>query len=237
MARPRSWDDEDLRRAVAVATSWADVCRALDLHPSTQNIRRTRARAGELQLALCERKAASNDTVPRVVHGQPEERRDRNSRTRSWSDQQFVDAVEQARSWAEVHRLLGITIGGSTYPMLQRRATVLGLDVSHFLGQAWSKGRTDLPPIARRPLHEVLVEDSTYAGTDALRRRLFSVGLKARRCEVCGLREWRGRPAPLELDHVNGIRSDNRLDNLRILCPNCHAQTDTYCGRNKAGVR
>lgn len=50
--------------------------------------------------------------------------------------------------------------------------------------------------------------------------------------ERCGISEWNGVPAPLQLDHVNGDRRDNRLENLRILCPNCHAQTDTWCGRN-----
>jgi 5-methylcytosine-specific restriction endonuclease McrA len=81
----------------------------------------------------------------------------------------------------------------------------LDLDTSHFLGQGWRKG---------------------------LKERLIREGLKQRKCEMCGRAGWRDRPIPLELDHINGRRQDNRLQNLRILCPNCHAQTDTYRGRN-----
>ena len=65
-----------------------------------------------------------------------------------------------------------------------------------------------------------------------LKRRLIEQGLKETRCELCGLDTWNGQPIPLELDHINGKRDDNRLDNLRVLCPNCHAQTPTYRGRN-----
>lgn len=65
-----------------------------------------------------------------------------------------------------------------------------------------------------------------------LKRRLLEEGVKTARCEGCGGDEWRGAPIPLELDHINGDRRDHRLENLRLLCPNCHAQTPTYRGRN-----
>ena len=68
--------------------------------------------------------------------------------------------------------------------------------------------------------------------TSVLRKRLIEEQLKPNRCERCLLGVWNGRPIPLELDHINGKRDDNRLTNLRILCPNCHAQTDTYRGKD-----
>lgn len=78
----------------------------------------------------------------------------------------------------------------------------------------------------------ILVEHSTYNRAD-LKRRLFETDLKARVCELCGQGEiWNGRRIALILDHINGVRDDNRLENLRIVCPNCAAGLDTHCGRN-----
>lgn len=86
------------------------------------------------------------------------------------------------------------------------------------------------------PLNELLVQFSTYQ-SNKLRKRLLAEGLKERKCEKCGLTEWNGKTAPLELDHINGIKTDNRIENLRILCPNCHAQTEHYRGRNTRRYR
>lgn len=65
-----------------------------------------------------------------------------------------------------------------------------------------------------------------------LKTHLFNSGLKERRCEACGISEWRGAPVTMDLHHVNGDPLDNRLSNLQILCPNCHAQTENFAGRN-----
>ncbi|HEX5309522.1 MAG TPA: helix-turn-helix domain-containing protein [Solirubrobacteraceae bacterium] len=83
----------------------------------------------------------------------------------------------------------------------------------------------------RMPLDRLLVA-GPRRNRGHLKQRLFDAGLKERRCETCGLNEWRGRPIPLSLHHVNGERHDNRLANLQILCANCHGQTDNWAGRN-----
>lgn len=108
----------------------------------------------------------------------------------------------------------------------------LGHDTSHFTGQAWMRGRCRSPSEVRRSLEVVLTAGSMCHSGD-LRNRLRRAGLKEARCELCGLTDWQGHPVPLELDHITGNATDNRLENLRILCPNCHAQTETWCGRNK----
>lgn len=77
-----------------------------------------------------------------------------------------------------------------------------------------------------------LTRDSTLA-SHAVKRYLFRYGHADKRCLVCGLDEWMGKPIPLTLDHINGVHNDNRLENLRIICANCHSQTDTFCGKNK----
>lgn len=93
--------------------------------------------------------------------------------------------------------------------------------------------RVQLANRVPRPLAEYLTERSSYS-RQSLKRRLFREGIKSRACELCGQGEiWRGRRMSLLLDHINGVADDNRLENLRIVCPNCAATLDTHCGRNK----
>jgi hypothetical protein len=98
--------------------------------------------------------------------------------------------------------------------------------------------RVQRTPPARRPkpLHEILVKDSTYA-RGHLKERRYAEGVEQRYCELCGQGEhWRGRAMALILDHVNGVPTDNRIENLRTVCPNCAATLDTHCGRkNRRG--
>ena len=80
---------------------------------------------------------------------------------------------------------------------------------------------------------ETLLSQGRRRSRFHLKARLIEAGLKEPRCERCGLTDWRGKPLPLELHHVNGDGHDNRLENLLLLCPNCHSQTDTWGGRNR----
>jgi len=85
------------------------------------------------------------------------------------------------------------------------------------------------------PLSEILVENSGYTNIARLKIRLLREGLLEAKCygEGCGLTEWRGQPISLQLDHINGDNLDHRIENLRLLCPNCHSQTETFAGKNK----
>ncbi|HKH18749.1 MAG TPA: HNH endonuclease [Solirubrobacteraceae bacterium] len=85
----------------------------------------------------------------------------------------------------------------------------------------------------RKPIEELL---RPGVNRNNLRLRLLADGIKEARCERCGLTEWLGRPAPLQLHHVNGDGQDNRFENLQILCPNCHSLTDSWGGRNRGKI-
>lgn len=83
------------------------------------------------------------------------------------------------------------------------------------------------------PLSEILAGKHPKVQTNKLKHKLLSEGIFQNTCSVCGISEWLNQPIVCELDHINGNRYDHHLDNLRILCPNCHSQTKTYCGKNK----
>lgn len=150
---------------------------------------------------------------------------------RTWTRQEFERAVANETSIAGVLRELGLTPAGGNYTTVNHFVDEYDLDTSHWKGQGWSAGRKFQP---KRQLSEYLVK-GRRCQYNRLRKRLVSEGVKERRCEWCGLDTWNDKPIPLELDHIDGDRYNNLLENLRILCPNCHAQTDTYRGKNIKG--
>jgi hypothetical protein len=128
---------------------------------------------------------------------------------------------------AESLRKLGLRAAGGNFRTLRKLTARYGISTEHF-DPNWGVRLASKRAI---PLEQALVEHSTY-DRGKLKRRLYAEGLKQRHCELCGLgEEWQGRRMSLILDHVNGTPTDNRLDNLRIVCPNCAATLDTHCGR------
>jgi hypothetical protein len=147
------------------------------------------------------------------------------------TDEEFATAVENSISIKDCLLNLDLIAAGGNYRSFHNRVKKLGLSTAHFIDpKQWNSGKKFGP---RRPVEDYLVK-GRHCSSNSLRRRLISEGIKEARCEKCGITEWNGSPAPLELDHINGDHDDNRLENLQILCPNCHAQTDTYRGRNRA---
>jgi hypothetical protein len=123
---------------------------------------------------------------------------------------------------------------GGAQEVLKKYAALWDISTEHFDPYAAVRGSGVQ---RRRPLEEILVEHSTFS-RNHLKRRLYEAGLKRPVCELCGLGEaWRGRVMGMILDHVNGIPDDNRLENLRIVCPNCAATLDTHCAKKRRLVR
>ena len=82
---------------------------------------------------------------------------------------------------------------------------------------------------------DILVSDSTYTNLSVLKSRMIKENLFEYKCSECGITEWNGKPIVLQLDHINGNNRDHMIENLRLLCPNCHSQTETYKSYNKNG--
>lgn len=148
-----------------------------------------------------------------------------------YTNEQFIDAVSTSLSIAEVCRKLGIKVAGGNYATIQNKIKELNLDTSHFTGKVWNKGKRYKLLCSSKSLDEILKENTPYQSY-RLSKRLISAGLKEYKCECCGNTTWLEQPIKLELHHINGDHNDNRLENLQLLCPNCHAYTDNYRGKN-----
>jgi hypothetical protein len=154
-----------------------------------------------------------------------------------YSESEARAAVAGSISYSEAMRRLGLRPAGGNHRHFRRYVDeIWQIPTDHF--DPSSARLVSLIRHAPVPLEDVLVEGSSYSRRN-LKLRLYDTGLKERRCELCGQDEiWRGKPIALILDHINGVPDDNRLENLRIVCPNCNSTFDTHCGRkNRAGKR
>ena len=146
------------------------------------------------------------------------------------SDEQFVELLKKSSTISEVLFKLGYTTKGNSwgYSQIKRRMTDLNLDYSIFKGKSYLANKKH-DKISEQ---DILKENCKHQRT-VLRRYVIKNNLIPYKCAICGCTEWQGKTLSLELDHINGINNDNRLENLRFLCPNCHSQTSTYGSRNQ----
>jgi 5-methylcytosine-specific restriction endonuclease McrA len=139
--------------------------------------------------------------------------------------------VKDCYSFAELCRRLGLKPEGSNPKTLRKKMDEFGVDYSHFTGQAWNKNPNN--PVYKGKYLPKLCEHSSLSSAN-VKELVYRLGLKENKCEICGITEWQGKPIICELHHINGDSTDNRIENLQILCPNCHSQTDNFRSRNRS---
>lgn len=153
---------------------------------------------------------------------------------KTWTLDELLEACKTNYSLRGVLLALGLKPAGGNYATIKASVKDNKIDTAHWVGQGHLRGKNHswTPSIS---LDSICVLDSTY-NTNKLKKRLIKAGKLQARCsdaECSVIDTWNSKPIVLHLDHINGIRTDNRIENLRLLCPNCHSQTSTYCGRNK----
>ena len=151
------------------------------------------------------------------------------SKIYNFSDDDFTKIIKESFSYRECCEKLGLSTNGSNGTIqIKKRCQELNISTSHFklFGRNTSSNR--------KSLEEILVKDSTYTNNVRIKERLIREGLLTYQCALCGNKgKWNNKPLTLQLDHINGNHQDYRLENLRLLCPNCHSQTETFGSRQR----
>lgn len=143
------------------------------------------------------------------------------------------EATKDSYSFAETLRKLGLNPEGSNPKTLKKKLIEFNVDFSHFTGKRWKENPNN--PVYRGKFLPNLCEHSSLSSAN-VKALTYRLGLKQNQCELCGISEWQGKSINCELHHINGNAADNRIENLQILCPNCHSQTANFRSRNRVKV-
>ena len=199
---------EKLEILVKNHKNYKEILEELDVLPITTNYNRLKKKLNEYKIDFSHLKNSIQNNI--------------------WNDKELLlSIINDSKSQKEVLEKMKIRSAGGNFRTLQKYINLFDSDTSHF-----TKCYEHFINKPKLSLDYVLIENSTY-DRGHLKERLYENGLKERKCELCGQgEEWNGKHMSLILDHQNGIYNDNRIENLRIVCPNCNATLDTHAGKN-----
>jgi len=153
----------------------------------------------------------------------------------TWNEQQLKEAVLNSTCYADVARNLRINVAGVNYRTIKKYIKLLGIDTSHFDRSNQMRGLKLHSNKSRLP-SSLVFKKCSHVAQKVLRGHVIRNKVIPYVCAKCDLKdEWNGKPLSLHLDHINGDNHDNRVENLRFLCPNCHSQTPTYSNSSNCG--
>lgn len=201
-----SLNEEKLRQIVAESHSWMDVIAKCGLKTITRSLQR---RLVKYKIDCSHFESFFDGKYTKFNR---------------YTKEEIEEVVKSSDTWQGIMTSFKYT-SCVNVPQVKAKLDKLEIDYSH-VDPNYSRCKM------RHRLEDILVKDSKYAGMPGLKRRLKHELGWEHVCAVCKLTEWNGREIPLQIDHINGDHWDNTITNLRFLCPNCHAQTDTYCGKN-----
>lgn len=132
---------------------------------------------------------------------------------KQYSDFDIIEESKKVTSLSKLLKALGLKQAGGNFINMKKHIQRLNIDTSHWKGQGWSKG-------------DQLKDYSNYNKFNSIRKHLLKD--RGNKCEQCGISEWLGLPVKIEVDHIDGNRTNNQIINLKLLCPNCHSVTPTW---------
>lgn len=134
-----------------------------------------------------------------------------------YSDEDIRQIAAKVFSLSALLRSLNLVLAGGNYDNMRRKLQKLNIDTSHWTGRGWTKNKQ-------------LKDWSDYTGNNAIKKQLIKI--REHKCECCSLTAWQNNPIAIELHHIDGDRTNNAINNLQLLCPNCHSLTNTFRGKN-----